>query len=262
VGQQQDSFVPRRQEESSPGIETKGTPPTSGPDCPTPGAFRTSEGVIAEAWRLLRIRDAHPDQDAFVYGPVLQSNDPWPAAFSAMDRALLEDAKRVHYRKLMEDIAYLASTWKDHTERCSTWVSEIAAQVLDVSKMNPYQPTCTPPFVNHLRLAVWIYRRLFHLPTNVLHQSNQGQYWSIEGAPDVPSVIGVSTVAMEDQNTMLLQAIEKISVANRERAFFLQRESKIIAQLADSLRSSLEYEIAKKRIGVECGLVKFFSWEN
>ncbi len=175
-----------------------------------------------------------------------------------MDRALFEDARRIHYKKLMAEIADLASSWKAYIESCSTWVSQIGLEVLDTSKMNPYQPPCTPPYVNHLRLAVWVYRRLFHLPTDALHQSNQGQYWSIEGAPTVPSVIGVSTLAKEEQNTVLLQAIESITTANREPAAALQRESKVIANKADYLRSKLEYEMAKKKLRKHCDLVKFF----
>ena len=220
--------------------------------------FEHKAPVIVEKWARLRTRDARPDQDDVVYGPVLQSENPWPDVIASMDRALFEDAASVHYKNVMTEIRGLAVSWRTYAESCLTWVSEIGVQVLDVSKMNPYQPPYNAPYVNHLRLAVWIYRRLFHLPTDVLHQSNQGQYWSIEGAPTVPSVSGVSTLANEEQNTMLIQAIETISLANSERATVLQRESKVIASRADALRSKLEYEMAKKRLRNRCVLVKFF----
>jgi hypothetical protein len=216
--------------------------------------------VLTEKWgrSTMPILDARPDQDAFESGAFLHVNDPWPAAFSGLGRALYEDAKRVHYEKLMAEIAALSSSWKTHTANCSMWVEEIAFEILDASKMNPYQPPYQPPYVNHLRLAVWIYRRLFHLPTEALRQSNQGQYWSIEGAPTVPKVLGIATLAKEEHNKLLLDAIEKITIANRDRAYALQVESKVITSQAVYLRSKLEYEMAKKKLRKHCDLVTFF----
>jgi len=216
--------------------------------------------VLTEKWGPSRmpILDARPDQDAFESGAFLHVNDPWPAAFSRLDRALAEDAKRVHYKKLMAEIAALSSSWKTHTAHCSMWVGKIGFEILDASNMNPYQPPYQPPYVNHLRLAVWIYRRLFHIPTDALRQSNQGQYWSIEGAPTVPAVSGIATLAKEEHNRLLMEAIEKITSANRERAVALRREAEAIANQADYLRSKLEYEMAKKKLRKHCDLVKFF----
>ena len=185
-------------------------------------------------------------------------NNPWPAAFSGLDRALSEDAKRVHYEKLMSDVAELASSWKEHTAHCSIWVEKMGIAFLDASSMNTYQPPYQPPYVNHLRLAVWIYRRLFHLPTEALRQSNQGQYWSIQGAPTVPTMPGNATLAKEDHNRLLLEAIEKITQENRERAVALRREAEAIANQAGYLRSKLEYEMAKKKLRKHCDLVRFF----
>jgi len=215
--------------------------------------------VVTEKWDRFSIPvlDARPDQDAFHSGALLHSINPWPAALSGMDRALLEDAKRIHYKTLLAEISALASSWEAHTHGCLIWVSEVGAEILCTSKMNPFEPPYTPPYVNHLRLAVWIYRRLFHLQTEALHQTNQGQYWSIAGAPTVPMVSGVATMAQEEQNTLLVQTIEKITIANRERAAGLRRESEAIANQAVHLRSKLEYEMAKKKLRKRCDLVRF-----
>ncbi len=131
-------------------------------------------------------------------------------------------------------------------------------EILVSSKMNPYGQTNSPPYVNHLRLGLWIYGRLFRLPTEALRQSNQGTYWSIEGAPTVPNEIGNATLAYEGQNNLLLQKIDEITSANRERAAELQRESESITTQAVRLRSKLEYQIAKKKLRRRCDLVKFF----
>ena len=216
--------------------------------------------VLSEKWgqSTMPILDARPDQDAFQAGAFLHANDPWPSAFAGLDRALFEDAKHVHYKKLMADIAALSNSWALHAGNCSLWVHEIAFEILQASKMNPYQPPYQPPYVNHLRLAVWIYRRLFNLPTEALRQSDQGRYWSIEGAPTVPNVSGVATLAKAEENTALLDIIDKIRLANRERATTLWREAEAVANQAGYLRSKVGYEIAKKKLRGRCDLVKFF----
>ncbi len=203
------------------------------------------------------IVDARPDQDAVRSGLVLHSSNPWEGALLEIDRALFEDAKRVHYKKLMTEILALASSWGSHTERCRMWVAEMSNEILATSKMNPYAPPYASPWVNHLRLGLWIYGRLFQLPTEALRQANQGKYWSIEGAPTVPNQIGSAALAMEVQNTLLLQKIEEITAANRQRAVELQGQSEEITSQAVRLRSMLEYEIAKKKLRGRCDLVKF-----
>ncbi len=64
-------------------------------------------------------------------------------------------------------------------------------------------------------------------------------------------------MAKAEQNKVLLEAIEKITAVNRERAAALRREAEAIANQAGYLRSKLEYEIAKKKLRKRCDLVKF-----
>jgi hypothetical protein len=174
-----------------------------------------------------------------------------------MDHALLEDAKHVHYKKLLAEIIASASSWKSHTEHCQIWITQIGNEILVSSQMNPYGPPYTPPYVNHIRLALWMYGRLFHLSTEALRQSNQGTYWAIEGGPTVSNQIGNATLANEGQNVLLLQKIEEITIANRKRATELRLESEAITNQIVHLRSKLEYEIAKTKLRRRCDLVKF-----
>jgi len=214
--------------------------------------------VLLEKVDYSKIVDALPDQDDVRAGLVLHRNDPWPYVWSQMDRALFEDAKRTHYKNLLTEILALASSWESHTEHCEIWVAEISEDILANSQMNPYAPPYAPPWINHLRIGLWIYRRLFHLPTEALRQTNQGKYWSIEGAPTVPDQIGNATLANAEQNNVLLQKIAEITAANRVRAAELLFKSQAIADRVVVLRSKLEYEIAKKKLRSRCDLVKFF----
>ena len=214
--------------------------------------------VVNEKRGFSEVIHARPDEEATRSDLVLHCNNPWDGALLEIDRAMFEDANRIHYKELLAEILALASSWESHTERCRVWIAEMGNEILVSSKMNPYGQTNSPPYVNHLRLGLWIYGRLFRLPTKALRQSNQGTYWSIEGAPTVPNEIGNATLAYEGQNNLLLQKIDEITSANRERAAELQRESESITTQAVRLRSKLEYQIAKKKLRRRCDLVKFF----
>jgi hypothetical protein len=147
--------------------------------------------VVREVWdRLAYARDARAEEDAGRHGLVLKIVDPWTEAFESTDRALFQDAKDRHHQVILSQVSTLAESWKAHCQRCVNWVSEIAESILKTSKMNSYPSSNVPPYVLHLRLGVFVYRRLFDLPTESLGKQPQGQYWSVEGAQTVPNVIG------------------------------------------------------------------------
>jgi hypothetical protein len=86
---------------------------------------------------------------------------------------------------------------------------------------------------------------------------NQGQYWSLEGAPAVPNVSGSATLADEAQIDALLVLVDKIVASNRSRALALQNESRIISERAETVTAQLEYAQAKKKLKRRCALVTF-----
>lgn len=124
--------------------------------------------------------------------------------------------------------------------------------------MNPYEPPYTAPYVLHWRLGVFIYRRLFQLPTEALKKRSQGQYWSLEGAPTVPNVIGSSSIAAEGQLDALVKVVDRIKAANQERAAELASESRRISIQASDVRAKVELALASKRLRGRCDLVPFF----
>lgn len=105
---------------------------------------------------------------------------------------------------------------------------------------------------------MFVYRRLFHLPTEPLRKQNQGQYFSIEGAPTVPDVIGSAALATEPGLEAVLQILNRTIEAKREKADLLQSESKGIRSQAIALRNKLELELASKKLQKRCDLVPFF----
>lgn len=220
--------------------------------------FGHERAVVVESHGVLKHVPAGVTEDDSVYGMLAESVDPWPGAFEEIDRALFEDARRTHLKELLTEILTFSESWKAHAFRCMRWVTDVSSAVLAASKMNPYSPPFKVPYILHIRLGVFVYRRLFGLPTEPLRKQEQGQYWSIEGATTVPNVVGVSALAATEALDSLIQAMEGIVDQNRLRAGQLHSESKALRTKAVELRNKLELEIASKKLHHGCDLVRFF----
>lgn len=215
--------------------------------------------VIGEKWSAHGIRaDARVTEDEAEEGSGLTGSNPWPDVFSSIDEALYEDAKRTHFRDLINETVKLANSWAEHVERCRSWVEQLSREILTRSGMRPYGEPHTTPYVLHYRLAVFAYRRLLRIRTGALHKSNQGQLWSLEGAPGLPGMIGCSAIAAEQQLDVLTAELDKIIAGQRENAERLREESEELARNLAALHSGLQLAIANKRLRKRCDLVTFF----
>lgn len=119
--------------------------------------FGHKQPVILETWNRISIAKAvRAEEDAGKHGAVLESGNPWPAAFDGIDCALFEDAKTKHCRDLILEVQVLAQSWERHASRCLAWTTEMAGAILTASKMNPFEPPYATPHVSHLRLGVFV----------------------------------------------------------------------------------------------------------
>lgn len=216
--------------------------------------------VVTEGWGLLRFaKEARTTESGVEYGTILKTSNPWSETLQSVDHALLEDAREAHIKELMADVSQLAQDWEAHVDRCVSWVNSMALDILKASGMNSYNKhPLAPPFVLELRLAIFVYMRLFRLPTEALRKEANGQYWTLEGAPGAPNVIGSSTLAPEELVDALLQTMDKVTEANRAVAVRLREESSEITQRTVNLRDRLEFAIASKKLHKRCDFVKFF----
>ena len=92
--------------------------------------------VLTEKRGYSEIVHARPDQDAVRSDLVLHCHNPWDGVLLELDRALFEDANRIHYKKLLAEILAVATSWDLHIERCRMWVAEIGNEILDSSLTN------------------------------------------------------------------------------------------------------------------------------
>jgi hypothetical protein len=216
-------------------------------------------GVIFEELRPVRVRaETKVVEDDIAREPGLGSINPWPEALEAIDGVLYEDAKRIHFPNLILEIEAFSSSWAAHAERCRVWIERIAAEILKKSRLNAFQFPALAPYVMHYRLAVFAYRRLFHLKTRALSTTFQGQYWLLDGAPVLPDVTGAAAFATKEQLDALLVELDQVISSHLLHAQQLAKESKKLAHELQALRRAIEYEIAKTRLHGRCDLVTFF----
>ena len=221
--------------------------------------FQHQAPVVTEGWGPLFTKKASVTESNVDYGSILQTSNPWYEALRSVDRALLQDAKRTHLKGLITEVSQLATDWNTHLGHCSNWVNKMAGEILRASKMNPYRlRPLTPPYVLDLRLAIFVYMRLFELPADALRKEANGRYWTIEGAPGAGETIGISSLASEELIDALLQTVNTVMETNQEKARSLLEESSGIALRTAKLRNRLEFAIASKKLRGRCDLVRFF----
>lgn len=161
-------------------------------------------------------------------GDVLVAAFPGAKVFGLLDPALLEDAKKNHYSAEMRLIDDFVGKWSAHAGDCHTWVLKIAQQILARTGLESFPPRRTVsefrPYAMHLRLAVFVYKRLFRQPAPALLVEKMNLHWKVDG-DGYTAAVG-SREKMENltaQINELLESEEAAARALRDRAAELQR---------------------------------------
>jgi hypothetical protein len=216
-------------------------------------------GVVFEELKQLRVREgARVVEEDGEIGPGLRCINPWPNGPRLMHGVVYEDARRTHFSKLIAEAEHFASAWTAYAEHCRRWVEDIANEIHRRSHLSAFLQSPRAPYVMHYRLAVFVYRRIFHLETRALSTMCQGQYWTLEGAPLLRDVTGSAAYASEEQLDHLIAELDKIVNERRGQSEHLVATSmKLLAQL-QGLHRMFEHAIAGKKLRGRCDLVTFF----
>jgi hypothetical protein len=216
-------------------------------------------GVVREELKQLRIREGARvvEQDEEI-GPGLRCFNPWPNGPRLMTGVLYEDAREKHFPELIAEAERFASAWTAYAEHCKDWVEDIANEILRRSRMSAWLRPAPAPYVMQYRLAVFVYRRLFHLETNALSTMSQGQYSTLEGAPVLPDMTGSAAFAPEEQLGHLTVELDRIIFERRGQAAHLAETSKKLLGELQELHRMFEHAIAGKKLRGRCDLVTFF----
>ncbi len=103
----------------------------------------------------------------------------------------------------------------------------------------------------HLRLAVFVYKRLFHFAVPALRTSDDGTHWALYG--------DVATLACGtgEQISGLVTQVNKLLVSEKSTAETLRSKFTHLQKGFQELMPMLEYAIAARRLRHRCDLVTF-----
>jgi hypothetical protein len=111
------------------------------------------------------------------------------------------------------------------------------------------------PYVNHHKLAVFAYRRLFNPAQHALSKLSREhppKVWLLEGFE------GTSAEGSEQQLSAVVSVLDELVVAEKTAADRLQANARALEKTLASLCLELNYAIASRRLRKRCDLVPFF----
>jgi hypothetical protein len=214
---------------------------------------RHSSEVVSENWGpLVRSEHAKVTESTVVQGPRVQAKDPGTLLESTMDAVLLEDARQNHYEELVAAWDVFKTSWTDYAKRFEDWVTAMSLQILDCSQLLAHPASSPGPYAMACRLAVFVYMRLFGLPTDALRKEMQTEgRWFL---------VGVGTLASgnEGQIDRLVGVLDNLVDSEQNKAETLRRESQGLQLKLDSLSQKLSLAIAERGLRGRCSMVTFF----
>jgi len=187
------------------------------------------------------------------HGPVLLVHEPEVTLDHVVEEALLQDARTNHY-------VHLISAWEKFKESVSRHARDrrelidcLAADILTFSGL-PAHPAKdhNGPYVMQLQLAMVIYGRLMEFGEAALR---------IEPHPDSACLTNGGAnwaKGQMEQMKALMQKMDELLGANRNRAAELRRQFAALLQKQKTLVATFSYEIAAKRLPGGCDLVPFW----
>lgn len=200
---------------------------------------------------------AKATEDPTEQGDVLVAAFPSAKVFSLLDSALLQDASKSHFRKHMSQVDTFMRRWTAHAGECHRWALKTAEQILTRSGLLAFPPPCTTgpgsrPYVMHYRLAVFVYKRLFRIPTQALRTDQPDSYWTLNGED--------STLALgsKEQIDALVKALDNLLESEEATARTLRAQAGELQRSFQELTPELDHAVASRRLRGKCDLVTFF----
>jgi len=200
--------------------------------------------------------NAKVTEETAQHGEMLVAADPGRIILGSVDGALYRDAIKTHFFELSVMVDRFLEEWSAYANECRSWAAEISQLILSESGLVPFPPKPGPlvprSYVMHLRLAVFVYARLFGMLTPALRTELQGAECGLYG--DSVTLAWGS----KEQIDRLVEVLDLLvqSVATKGRLLH-HRLQKINEALGDVNRE-LEFAIASRRLRKRCDLVTFF----
>jgi hypothetical protein len=212
--------------------------------------------VIIEFWGVrLRKQNVSVTEYPNEHGPVLAKVA--PDVRTATDAALYTDAKKKHFREVINDTDKFLTAWDAHAEECYAWVMRLANEIVEECKLPTHPVPHGSTYVMQYRLGVFIYRRLCHSLEMALSKRCQTptqnpDYWVLEGFDGTPAA------GTEQEMDALLKYLDTLMVRERATAERLLHRARVLEDNLKALLGQLNYAIAARRLLRNCDLVPYF----
>lgn len=188
-------------------------------------------------------------------GEVILGAFPSAAVFASLDSALLEDAKNGHFRNQLSEVDKFIRDWVAYAAECHRWVLKISREILTKSALPTYPPLPGPgfsPYVMNHRLAVFVYMRLFRLPTTALRLEDLDNSSTLSGGS------GTLALGSKTQVENVLKQIDALLESEEAIARTLRDKAGALQAAFQEIIPKLDYAAASRRLRKRCDLVTFF----
>jgi hypothetical protein len=208
--------------------------------------------VVVEAFGVRRRKEnisvtEYPNE----HGPLLVKVA--PDIVEASDQVLFADAKKKHFRKVIDHTEQFLTAWQAHADECLAWVLSLAEQILAGCKLAPDQPVSYGSgYIMQYRLGVFVYRRLFRSVEFALFKRTLNPGWVLEGFD------GTSAAGTEQELDAVLSLLDDLLETEKSAADRLLRDARVLEQSFSLLCGEINYAIAAHRLRRKCDLVRFF----
>jgi len=193
-------------------------------------------------------------EEPTVDGEVLLAPFPTSKVFGPIPSALLQDAKKNHFSKLMARIDGFLSKWGAHVGLWHVWATRLSREILKQSGLNPYPtkgPT-TQSYVMHQRLALFVCNRLVGFGAYPLTIEPQSAVCILRGA-DVSLAFG-----SREKIEALIALLDQLIETERPHAMELRSKATALQEEFNKICNELDYALASRRPWGRCDLVTFF----
>lgn len=180
------------------------------------------------------------------------------APTKSLDTVLLRDARRNHFRKLLNQFEHFMSEYDRYVSECHSWCKEIADTILTQSGLPPFPAVrsfVVPNFyVMHNRLAIFVFKRIHGMTAPALRIEAVSSHWGLHDE--------TATLAFGEDLRIerLRQGLDMLisSKAAQTQAEAQRQNLRKLQEGYNALISDLEYAIASRRLRKRCDLVPFF----
>lgn len=169
-----------------------------------------------------------------------------------LDTAFYQDAAKNHHRSILAQWETFRDSWTNHMSRRHVRIEALAERILGVAGLRPHPVNDNGPYVMHLSLALFAYKRLLQIPTGSLHNQRFDNYWVLSD--------GTTQYAKGSRESIqqVLVALDQILESERSAIAEFEAQFSELQTIREDLVRKLSMAIADRTLPEKCPLVGLY----